>query len=72
MILIDEKIPLVEEILKEWEAMIGSDYEGYKNHVYRMAHFCLSLTQKNQLAAQGSNKVLNYMFNKIYYESPNW
>lgn len=44
MILIDEKIPLVEEILKEWEAMIGSDYEGYKNHVYRMAHFCLSLT----------------------------
>ena len=42
------KIPLLEEILGEWEAMIGSEYQCYKNHVYRMIYFCLSLKQCNK------------------------
>src|SRR5579871_6643982 len=37
-------LPLVEEILSPWRERIGSDFEGYKNHVYRMLHCCFALS----------------------------
>ncbi len=40
---IEKPIPLLEEILTHWQSVIGSEYEGYKNHVYRMIHFCWAL-----------------------------
>lgn len=40
---IQNKIPLLEEILGEYRSEIGDVFEGYKNHVYRMIHFCLAL-----------------------------
>jgi hypothetical protein len=42
---IEEQIPVLEEILAEWKEVIGSEYAGYKNHVYRMIHFCLALKE---------------------------
>ena len=36
-------LPLVEDILSPWRERIGVDYEGYKNHVYRMLHCCFAL-----------------------------
>lgn len=36
-------LPLVEEILTPWKPCIAPDYEGYKNHVYRMLHCCFAL-----------------------------
>lgn len=44
---IESTIPLLEDILGEWQDLIGNDYEGYKNHVYRMIHFCFELKQCN-------------------------
>lgn len=40
---IENPIPLLEEIMDDWKETIGSEYEGYRNHVYRMIHFCLAL-----------------------------
>lgn len=40
---IDTRIPLLEDILEDWKDTIGPEYEGYKNHVYRMIHCCLAL-----------------------------
>ncbi len=40
--LIEKSIPLLEEILGNWEEEIGKDYQGYKNHVYRLVHFCFA------------------------------
>ena len=42
---IEENIPLLEEIFSEWKEVIGSEYQGYRNHVYRMIHFCLALRE---------------------------
>jgi hypothetical protein len=39
---IEKNIPLLEEILGEWKSEIGSDFQGYKNHVYRMVNFCFA------------------------------
>ncbi|MGH7838917.1 MAG: hypothetical protein ACREQC_13990 [Candidatus Binataceae bacterium] len=36
-------MPLLESILTLWKEKIGADYLAYKNHVYRMLHFCLYL-----------------------------
>ena len=36
----DAEIPLLEEILAEWKQVIGADYQAYRNHVYRVVHFC--------------------------------
>jgi len=32
-------LPLVDGLLEPWADAIGADYEGYRNHVYRVAHF---------------------------------
>ena len=45
---IEKQIPLLEEIFTEWQELIGSEYKGYKNHVYRMIHFCLALKECTQ------------------------
>lgn len=36
-------VPRIEEILTDWQAVIGDDYLGYRGHVYRMFNFCLAL-----------------------------
>lgn len=42
---IESSIPLIDQILDEWKDDLKADYEGYKNHVYRMVHFCLALKE---------------------------
>lgn len=42
---IEENIPLLEEILLQWKEIIGDEYQGYRNHVYRMIHFSLALNE---------------------------
>lgn len=44
----EEKFHLAEEILSEWKEIIGKDYEGYKNHVFRIISFCLKLNPCNE------------------------
>jgi len=46
--LIEKNISLLDEILDEWKSVIGEDFEGYKNHVYRMVHCCFSLHACNK------------------------
>ncbi|KKD35191.1 MAG: HD domain-containing protein [Limnoraphis robusta] len=45
---IEKQIPLLEEILSEWKSLIGLEYQGYRNHVYRMIHFCFILKDCNE------------------------
>jgi hypothetical protein len=40
---IEDRIPVLEDTLGPWRGEIGSDFPGYRNHVYRMVHFCLAL-----------------------------
>ena len=40
---IEPRIALLEELLGPWRAALGKDYEAYRNHVYRMVHFCFAL-----------------------------
>jgi hypothetical protein len=42
-VIIDMRIGLLDSILGEWRDVIGDDYFGYRNHVYRVVHFCLAL-----------------------------
>ena len=40
---IEQRIDLLEQILAPWQTRIGSEFIGYKNHCYRMLHFCFAL-----------------------------
>jgi hypothetical protein len=42
---IEKSLPLLESIFAEWKGPLGDDYLGYRNHVYRMIHFCLALRE---------------------------
>jgi len=42
---IEQEIPLLEELLAEWKGLIGEEYRGYRNHVYRVVHFCFLLQE---------------------------
>ena len=35
----------IDQILSSWQDLIGSDFAGYRNHVVRMATFCLMLKE---------------------------
>jgi len=39
---------LLDEILGGYREVIGGDFEGYKNHVYRMVNFCLVLDKTSE------------------------
>ena len=39
----ESHLPLLDEILATWQPVIGADYPGYSNHVYRMVLFCFAL-----------------------------
>ncbi|MBX3013483.1 MAG: hypothetical protein KF832_18325 [Caldilineaceae bacterium] len=41
--IIEADLPLVDELLGQWQSQIGKDYAGYRNHVYRMLNFCFAL-----------------------------
>ncbi|MCB0164544.1 MAG: hypothetical protein KDI79_09975 [Anaerolineae bacterium] len=49
---IEEHLPLLEDLLGLWQTKIGPDYTGYKNHVYRMVNFCFALHNGNVEARQ--------------------
>jgi len=36
-------LPLLETIFADWKDTIGPDYDGYRNHVYRMVNCCFKL-----------------------------
>lgn len=45
---IEERIPLLEEILDKWAVDIGNDYQAYRNHVYRVVHFTMALHNSSE------------------------
>jgi len=73
---IEGYIPLLEDILTEWQGTIGDEYEGYKNHVYRMIHFCLALKdcseeEKEKIIIAGAfHDIGIWIDNTIDYISP--
>lgn len=46
--IIETKIPLLEELLEECKHVIGSEHEGYKKHLYRMVQICLALRESTE------------------------
>jgi hypothetical protein len=40
---VELEIDLLERAFEPWRETIGDQYVGYRNHVYRMAHFCFDL-----------------------------
>lgn len=40
---IEDRIPLVDEILGERRSAMAADFDAYRNHVYRMLNFCFAL-----------------------------
>ena len=41
-------IHFIDEILSEWQKVIGSDYEAYRNHIIRMVSICFALKDCNE------------------------
>ncbi|MET0026938.1 MAG: hypothetical protein ABW101_04825 [Candidatus Thiodiazotropha sp.] len=50
--MIENNIEHLEEILSQSQETIGADYAGYRNHVYRMLHFCFYLGHPDPVARQ--------------------
>ena len=42
---VETHIPFLEELFQPWKSIIGDDYQGYRNHVYRMVQFCFAIKQ---------------------------
>jgi len=42
---VETQIQYLETLFTPWRTLIGNDYPGYRNHVYRMVQFCWALKQ---------------------------
>jgi hypothetical protein len=40
---VETQIPLLEDVLGRWRQDLGGDFTAYRNHVYRVVHFCCAL-----------------------------
>lgn len=47
---IDTSIDFLEALLAPWQSVIGLDYQGYRNHLYRMVHCCVALQGHAELS----------------------
>lgn len=39
----EHDLALLDDILSSWRDVIGDDFQGYRNHCFRMVHCCLAL-----------------------------
>lgn len=51
-LMIERHIDSLEAILNPWRETIGPDYSGYRNHVYRMLHFCFHLSPPDDVSRE--------------------
>jgi hypothetical protein len=42
--MLETRLVLLDEVLDAHSGALGADFEGYRNHAYRVANFCLALT----------------------------
>lgn len=49
-------MPIFDQILAEYKAIIGKDFEGYRNHCYRVYQFCQALSD-NKLSEVDKTKL---------------
>ncbi len=61
---IDTNIVLLEDILGEYQDVLGEAFLPYKNHVYRVIHFCL-LLKKDLKAAQKEKVIIAACFHDL-------
>jgi len=57
---IETHIPFLEELFEPWKSVIGDDYHGYRNHVYRMVQFtwAIKASDGNPLSEDDKKKVM--------------
>jgi sulfur relay (sulfurtransferase) DsrC/TusE family protein len=53
---VETSIPFLEAVFAPYRAIIGDDYQGYRNHVYRMVHFCFALAAKQGMQLSDIDK----------------
>ncbi len=58
--MIIEETPLLDEILSEWEELLGDEHLGYKNHAKRMILFCFAIKNKslNKCTEEDKQKII--------------
>lgn len=39
-----QRPPLIEELFEPWRNTLGVDFDGYRNHCFRLYNFCFALT----------------------------
>ncbi len=49
-------IPYLEELFEPWKTIIAEDYQGYRNHVYRMVQFTWALAEEQGTPLSEENK----------------
>lgn len=60
-----EPVPIIEELLQKHKHIIGADYIGYHNHVYRVYHNCL-------LIDQNGNNSEKYAIAAVFHDIGIW
>lgn len=57
---IETHIPFLEELFEPWKSIIGDDFQGYRNHVYRMVQFtcALKLSVNEKVSEEDKQKIM--------------
>lgn len=68
---VETHIPFLETLFEPWQEVIGSDYQGYRNHVYRMVQFTWAIQQLNGKTLCEDDKT-KIMIAGVYHDIGIW
>ena len=54
--MLETRVVLLDEVLSAHAGALGADFEGYRNHAYRVANFCLALTPTSPSPTAGDEE----------------
>jgi len=70
--MLETRIALLDEVLSAHTAALGADFEGYRNHAYRVANFCFALTSIATATAGDPERVTKIALAAAFHDLGIW
>jgi hypothetical protein len=55
--MLETRLVLLDEVLSANAAALAADFDGYRNHAYRVANFCFALTSSTAVGEERTAKI---------------
>src|SRR5215471_21613319 len=70
--MLETRLVLLDDVLNAHAGALGADFEGYRNHAYRVANFCFALTSTAAATAGDPERVAKVVLAAAFHDLGIW